>query len=84
MRFWRGLERLPCSPQKAFDAQFLVNLKPIVSVDAEGKSLLFGKAFSVRANKDVTGMDPLYVVEISPVVSLNSGPGALSAVTMQE
>jgi DegV family protein with EDD domain len=100
----------------------LVNLKPIVSVDPEGKSLLFGKAFSVRANiekilamvaedhsahrmracavvhagvpeaarqfagrlKEITGMDPLYVMEISPVVSLNSGPGALSVVTMQE
>lgn len=100
----------------------LANLKPIVSVDDEGKSLLYGKAFSVRANvekilsmvaedhaahrirayaivhagapegarqfaarlKDVTGMDPRYVMEISPVVSLNSGPGALSVVTMQE
>ncbi len=100
----------------------LANLKPIVSVDAEGKSLLFGKAFSVRANiekilsmvdeeyaahrmrayavvharvpeaarqlaarlKGITGTDPLYVMEISPVVSLNSGPGALSVVTMRE
>ena len=100
----------------------LANLKPIVSLDDEGKSLLFGKAFSVRSNiekilsmvaedhaahrtrayavvhagvpdtaqqfaarlRDITGMDPLYVMEISPVVSLNAGPGALSVVTMRE
>ena len=100
----------------------LANLKPIVSVDDDGKSVLYGKAFSVRANikkilsmvaedhaahrvrayavvhagvpeaarqfaarlTDVTGMDPLHVMEISPVVSLNSGPGALSVATMQE
>jgi len=30
----------------------VLNLKPIVSVDAEGKSVLYGKAFSVRANED--------------------------------
>jgi DegV family protein with EDD domain len=100
----------------------LANLKPIVSVDEEGRSLLFGKAFSVKSNiekilsmvaadhsayrtrayavvhagapeaarqlaarlRDITGMDPLYVMEISPVVSLNAGPGALSVVTMRE
>jgi uncharacterized protein len=100
----------------------LANLKPIVSVDSEGSSLLFGKAFSVRANiekilsmvaadhsahrtrayavvhagapeaarqfaarlRDITGMDPRYVMEISPVVSLNAGPGALCVVTMRE
>jgi len=100
----------------------LVNLKPIVSVDEEGKSRLYGKAFSVRANidkilsmvaedhaahpmrayaivhagvperarqvaarlRDITGMEPRYVMEISPVVRLNSGPGALSVVTMRE
>jgi hypothetical protein len=109
------------SPLKGILAK-LMNLKPIVSVDADGNSLLYGKAFSTRANiekilrmiaedhrahplhsyavvhagvpeaarqfasrlKDIIGKDPLYIMEISPVVSLNAGPGAISVVTMRE
>ena len=32
----------------------------------------------------VLGMDPRYVMEISPVISLHSGPGAVCVMTMQE
>ena len=107
------------SPLKGLLAT-LLNLKPIVSLDAEGRSVLFGKAFSVRANlskilamvaadhrarplrswavvhsgvpdaarafadrvRAVVGSVPRYVMEISPVVSLNSGPGAIAVVTL--
>lgn len=109
------------SPLKGFLASTL-NLKPIVSVDSTGKSILFGKAFSEAANlkkikrmvledmsrkplkyyavghsgapekakayakelEQVIGFPPLYVEEISAVVALNSGPGAISVVTMAE
>ncbi len=109
------------SPLKGFVAR-LLNLKPIVSVDAAGKSVLFGKAFSERANlrtlvrmaaevhasaplrwyaighagaeekaralaadlERKLGFPPLYITEISAVVALNSGPGAVSVVTMSE
>lgn len=109
------------SPLKGFAAQVL-NLKPIVSVDEEGKSILYGKAFSEKANlrkivemavqehersplryyavghtgcpekaADVAremqtrvGFPPVYVDEISAVIALNAGPGAVSVVTMQE
>ncbi len=103
------------SPLKGLAAK-LLNLKPIVSVDAEGKSALYGKAFSERANlralvrmtvethratplwaysvghsgvpdkaaalaaelERALGFPPLYVSEISSVVALNAGPGAVS------
>lgn len=109
------------SPLKGFLASAL-NLKPIVSVDATGKSILYGKAFSEKANlrkikrmvledmakrplkyyaighsgapekaeafawelEEAIGFPPLYVEEISAVVALNSGPGAVSVVTMAE
>jgi hypothetical protein len=109
------------SPMKGKLAQ-LLNLKPIVSVDKNGKSILYGKAFSEQANlKKITamtfedharqplkwyaighagakekaeslgktlssrlGFPPLYITEISSVVALNSGPGAVSVVTMAE
>jgi DegV family protein with EDD domain len=109
------------SPLKGFVAR-LLNLKPIVSVDSEGKSVFFGKAFSMEGSlRSIThlvaeehglhplrafavvhagarekagelaerlggllGMKPAYVMEISPVISANSGPGALSVVTMRE
>jgi fatty acid-binding protein DegV len=99
-----------------------LNLKPIVSLDAEGKSVLFGKAFSVRRNVEkivemverrhaetplrcyavvhghdraagdelaarlerVLGFAPLYVEEISAVVALNAGRGAVAVATMAE
>ncbi len=109
------------SPLQGLAAKIL-NMKPIVSVDREGKSVLYGKAFSTRANikkilkmvadrhrerplrsyavvhakaperaeqlaqrlREIVGKDPLYIMEISPIVSLNAGPGALSVVTMSE
>jgi uncharacterized protein len=107
------------SPLKGLLATVL-NLKPIVSLDPEGRSLLFGKSFSVQANlskilamvaadhrerplrswaivhagvpeaarafadrvRAVVGSEPRYLMEISPVVSLNSGPGAIAVVTL--
>jgi len=109
------------SPLKGFMAKVL-NLKPIISVDAAGKSTLYGKSFSERANlktiirmtteihrkaplrwyaighaaapekaavmaadlEKALGFAPLYVTDISAVVALNSGPGAVSVVTMSE
>ncbi len=109
------------SPLAGFAAKIL-NLKPIVSVDGEGRSVLYGKAFSTRSTirrilqmvatrhreapvggfavvharaperagelarqvSRIVGREPEYVMEISPIVSLNAGPGALSVVTMSE
>jgi DegV family protein with EDD domain len=109
------------SPLKGFAAKVL-NLKPIVSVDGTGKSVLYGKSFSEETNlKTIIGMvaqqhrqqalrcyavghsnapekaaafaarlekelgfPPLYVTQISSVVALNAGPGAVSVVTMSE
>jgi fatty acid-binding protein DegV len=100
----------------------VLNLKPIVSLDAEGKSILYGKAFSVRRNVEkivemvvrrhaesplrcyavvhghdpaaadhlagklerALGFPPLYVEEISAVVALNAGRGAVAVATMAE
>jgi DegV family protein with EDD domain len=99
-----------------------LNLKPIVSLDSEGKSTLYGKAFSVRRNQakivemvarrhqtgplryyavehaqdesaarelgarleEELGFPPLFIGEISSVVAVHAGRGALSVVTMQE
>jgi fatty acid kinase/fatty acid kinase fatty acid binding subunit len=99
-----------------------LNLKPIVSLDAEGKSVLYGRAFSVRRNvekivkmvarrhaetplrsyavvhghdraaaddlaarlENVLGFPPLYVEQISAVVALNAGRGAVAVATMAE
>jgi uncharacterized protein len=109
------------SPLKGLMAKIL-NLKPIVSVDDEGRSELYGKAFSRKANrkkiiamvekihvqnplkyyavvhahasadaeafidqlKEIIGFPPAYTMDISPVVGLNAGLGAVSVVTMQE
>jgi DegV family protein with EDD domain len=109
------------SPLKGLAARVL-NLKPIVSVDREGRSLLYGKAFSSRANRkkilrmvgelhaagplrayavvhahaeagaelfsreleEMLGFPPRYTMDISPVVGLNAGLGAVSVVTMKE
>jgi hypothetical protein len=109
------------SPLKGFAARVL-NLKPIVSVDETGKSILYGKSFSEEANlrniirmvaeqhrkqplrcyaighsnapqkaeafavrlEKELGFPPLYVTQISSVVALNAGPGAVSVVTMSE
>ncbi len=109
------------SPLKGWIAKAL-NLKPIVSVDGEGKSILYGKGFSEAGNirsivrmvvadhaksplrnyaighsgapekaeavaadlERALGFPPRYVTEISAVVALNAGPGAVSVVTMAE
>jgi uncharacterized protein len=109
------------SPLKGFAAKVL-NLKPIVSVDETGKSILYGKSFSEETNlrniirmvaeqhrqqplrcyavghsnvpekaaafaarlEKELGFPPLYITQISSVVALNAGPGAVSVVTMSE
>ncbi len=100
----------------------LLNLKPIVSVDTEGKSVLYGKAFSRSANRRkilrmiagfhdqsplrywavvhahapalaesfargverLVGTPPIYQMDISPVVGVSAGIGAVAVVTLQE
>lgn len=100
----------------------VLNLKPIVSVDADGRSILYGRAFSVRRNVEkivemvvrrhaesplrcyavvhgddrsaaddlvarletALGFPPLYVEEVSAVVALNAGRGAVAVATMAE
>ena len=109
------------SPLKGAIAKIL-NLKPIVSIDEEGNSVLYGKAFSKKANKnkiiamvmdihketplhsyavvhahapenasqyareleEKLGMKASYIMDISPVVGLNAGLGAVAVVTMKE
>lgn len=109
------------SPLKGKVAKFL-NLKPIVSIDNEGKSLLLDKAFSLKGNmrlvmKNIkkltatnpvreyqllhthnpegiawfksemimlTGKEPLATLNISPVIGLNAGQGAVSVSVMME
>ena len=109
------------SPLKGLAAKVL-NLKPIVSVDETGKSVLYGKSFSEETNlKNIIrmvaeqhrqqplrcyavghsnvpekaaafaatlekelGFPPLYITQISSVVALNAGPGAVSVITMSE
>ncbi|MDX9958939.1 MAG: DegV family protein [Spirochaetia bacterium] len=109
------------SPLKGLAAKVL-NLKPIVSVDETGKSILYGKSFSEESNlktiirmvaeqhreqplrcyaighsnapekaaafaarlEKELGFPPLYITQISSVVALNAGPGAVSVVTMSE
>ena len=107
------------SPLKGFIASAL-NLKPIVSLDSEGKGVAFGKAFSRRALQkkvvrlvgelhrekivrryvvvhaaasrraesfaglleEAIGFPPHYIMEISTVVGLHAGVGAV-AVALQ-
>ncbi|MCF7928643.1 MAG: DegV family EDD domain-containing protein [Spirochaetales bacterium] len=109
------------SPLKGLMAKAM-NLKPIVSVDKEGNSVLYGKAFSQKSNirkmyrmikeiqaasplyafavvhaqapelarrcaqelEEITGRQAAYIKEISPIVSLNAGKGAVSFVLMRE
>lgn len=94
----------------------LMGLKPVISVDAEGRGTAVGKARSGRANLDrirflaeevhsseglwgyavahahapgeaeawagemerSLGFGPRFIVDISPVIGLNSGPGSLA------
>jgi len=94
----------------------ILNLKPIISIDENGKGIAFGKTFSKRANtkkilkivkganeenkiisysivhassllraeelslklREALGYGPEYITEISPVVGLNAGIGAIA------
>jgi len=98
----------------------LLNIKPIVSLDENGKALLIGKTFSQTSNmnlvikkirdlqeehkiwnyvvlhahntsgagdytlrmKQLTGKDPVSVVDISPVIGMNAGVGATAVSIM--
>jgi DegV family protein with EDD domain len=109
------------SPLKGLVAKIL-NLKPIVSLDSEGKATASGKSFSRKSNmKKIVGMvrkmseeqpiwnhaivhaknperaemyaqklrqelnrDPLYIMEISPVVGVHNGIGAIGIALMFE
>ena len=109
------------SAMKGFIAN-LMNVKPIVSMDAEGGSVLFDKAFSQKSNmkkvmkharkflegkkvwkylvlhaeaedtagwfadrmKELTGQDPVSVVNISPVIGLSAGNGTVALALMTE
>lgn len=98
----------------------LLNIKPIVSIDEHGKSILLGKTFSQQSNVNLvlkkiddlnargkildyvvlhahnpagaseyarrmqllTGIDPVAVVDISPVIGMNAGIGATAVSIM--
>jgi DegV family protein with EDD domain len=109
------------SPLKGWIARML-NINPIISMDENGKSIIFGKSYSQKSNmekvvqhisklvkdrkvwnfvvlhannhgaaiwyeqkmKDLTGLDAVSVVDISPVVGANAGIGAASVALMFE
>lgn len=109
------------SPLKGLVAKVL-NLKPIVSLDSEGKATASGKSFSRKSNmKKIVGMikkmseeqrlwnysivhaknlerakqyaqrlkqeinrDPLYIMDISPVIGVHNGIGAVGIALMFE
>jgi len=109
------------SPMKGLIAKIL-NLKPIVSLDSEGKGVASGKSFSRRGNmkkitrmiKDMTDKEklwnyaivhaqnleraemyaekikesihrnPAYIVDISPVIGVHNGIGAVGIALMFE
>jgi len=109
------------SPIKGWAAKVL-NLKPIISLDKEGKSIPYGKAFSREGNikriikiirqkcyrqtlwkyvvlhahdreeaealakklSGVLNIKPSFIIDISPVVGLNAGHGALAVSLMLE
>ncbi len=100
----------------------ILNVKPIISIDKEGKGIAFGKAFTSKSNSKkiiklvkeahqekaiksfsvvhahseahakelaaqltkVLGMSPEYIAEISTIVGLNAGVGAVAVSFMQE
>jgi len=100
----------------------LLHMKPIVSLNAEGKTYMLGKTFTMKGNVnkvlqivndtlphekmmnyiilhahcekdarwfaeamvDITGMDPLAMVDISPVIGVHSGPGTMAVSFMLE
>ena len=103
------------SKPKGFIANAL-GLNPVISMDEEGKSLLFGKTFSQNSSlnkifkhieklkdkksiwnyiilhahnhegakevelkmNDITGLKPISVVDISPVIGMHAGNGAVA------
>jgi DegV family protein with EDD domain len=109
------------SKTKGFVAS-LFNILPIISITQEGKSILFDKAFSQKANmkkvivhtreflkgrkirdyiimhaedeenaswmrkemEELTGIQPISVVSISPVVGVNAGKGTVALALMAE
>jgi hypothetical protein len=109
------------SRTKGFVAS-LFNILPIISITEEGKSILFDKAFSQKANmkkvlvhakeflkgkkirdyiimhaedeenaswmkkemEEMTGIKPVSVVSISPVVGVNAGKGTVALALMAE
>ncbi|MCU0286703.1 MAG: DegV family protein, partial [Acidobacteria bacterium] len=100
----------------------ILNLKPVVSMNNEGKSYLFKKAFSQKGNikkvlgiisektknrttwkycilhahdesaaqayaaklQKILGKIPEFILDISPVIGLNAGCGALATAVMFE
>ena len=109
------------SKQKGLIAS-LLGIKPIVSMDSNGKSVLLGRAFSQQANINkvmkrietitgekqiwnyivlhaqnragadiytakmtrLTGKPPVSVVDISPVIGMNAGIGAVAVALLPE
>ncbi len=109
------------SPMKGLIAN-LLNFKPIVSLDEEGRGTAFANALTRRSNTKkimrivqtlkeedrlsrycivhagaadqaaayresitrIVGQEPEYVVEISPIVALSAGLGAVAVCTMAE
>jgi DegV family protein with EDD domain len=109
------------SPMKGFLAKIL-NLKPIVSLDSEGKGTAYGKSFSRRGNmkkiiqmiqnrngkeklwnyaivhvqnikrarmyaeriQGIIHRSPAYIVDISPVIGVHNGIGAIGIALMFE
>lgn len=109
------------SAVKGFLAKIL-NLKPIVSLDSEGKAIGYGKSFSRKGNmkkiiqmtkkmtdkrklwnyaivhaqnhkraemyaekiKDIIQRNPAYIVDISPVIGVHNGIGAVGIAFMFE
>ena len=109
------------SQTKGFIARAL-NVKPIVSIDKEGNSLLFDRAFSQKSNmkkvmkhtkkfledkklwnyqvlhaesedtaqwfvdamRELTGKEPLSILNISPVIGLSAGEGTAAIALMTE
>ncbi|UCC41896.1 MAG: DegV family protein [Candidatus Aminicenantes bacterium] len=109
------------SPMKGFLAKIL-NLKPLVSLDSEGKGAAYGKSYSRRGNmkkilrmvkdmadkeklwnyaivhaqnneraevyaekiKESIHLDPGYIVDISPVIGVHNGIGAVGIALMFE
>jgi len=100
----------------------LLNLKPIITLDSEGKTMNFGKSFSRRGNMKkileiirksaeerklwkyaivhaqnprraqryaeelsrILGQNPAYIMDVSPVIGVHTGIGAIGIAFMSE